>query len=245
MKLGQKIIGLRSIKKLHYDLDKDLKYNEKILTRLKFSKKKIIQKLKNNNLNYYSEELSWHYHIFSGFNFTRPKILEIGTFVGNFTNYLSNIFPKGKIYTIDLNETDKNFVYSYDKRFIKNKSDFIKQRKKNLISKNINVIKGNSFHLLSLFKKNFFDIIWVDGDHLDPQVTLDVFSSYHLLKKGGVFCCDDVVLNLNDPVKNQTDVDKVLKYLKNQKMVETYYFVKRINKNNSFTKKYCSFSFKK
>lgn len=244
MKLTQKLIGLRTLKKLSYNTNKDLKYNELLLKKLKFSKKKIISNLNSNKLNYYSQNLSWHYHIFSSFKITKPKILEIGTFVGDFTNFLSKTFPKGKIYTIDLKENDKNFVYSYNKNLIKDRKHFNKLRKKNLMNKNIKVIKNNSLNLISIFKKKNFDLVWIDGDHLDPQVSLDVFSSFHLLKKRGIFCCDDVNLSKHDPVKNKTDVDKILKYLEIQKKIKNYYFIKRININNSFTKKYCSISYK-
>ena len=244
MKISRNLIGIRTLKKLRYDTNKDLAYNERLLKKLSFSKKKIISKLNKSSYDYYNYNLSWHYHIFSGLEIRKPNILEIGTFVGNFTNYLSKIFPEGKIYTVDLEENHKNFVFTYNKNLIKNRNHFNRLRKKNLSKKNIKVIKENSFNLPSIFKQNYFDLIWIDGDHLDPQVSLDVFTSYHLLKKRGIFCCDDVNLNINDPVRHRTDVDKILKYLEKNKLVKTYYFIKRINKNNSFTKKYCSISYK-
>ena len=32
----------------------------------------------------------------------------------------------------------------------------------------------NSLDLLSNFEKNKFDIIWLDGDHTNPQVSMEV-----------------------------------------------------------------------
>ena len=234
------------LKKKFYDEKKDIIENEKLLKKINFSKNIIIKNLAKKNLDYYSKDLSWHYHIFSGFNKNKKyKILEIGTFVGNFTNFLSKTFGTSKIYTIDLEDNHRNFVYTYDKKKIKNKKDFFITRKKNLSNKNIVSLKINSLDLINKFKKNYFDIIWVDGDHLDPQVSIDIFSSLHLLKKGGIFCCDDICLNKNDPVINQTDGHKILKYLELNNKIKTYFFVKRINKNNDWSKKYISLSFKR
>lgn len=41
----------------------------------------------------------------------------------------------------------------------------------------------NSFDLLENFDKEMFDVIWLDGDHTNPQVSMDVISAYYLLKK--------------------------------------------------------------
>jgi hypothetical protein len=104
--------------------------------------------------------------------------------MGNFTNFLSKIFKYSKIYTCDLKSNSKTFKLNYEgknKSFINN---FIKIRNKNLNSKNIIFKEMNSFDLLKSFKKNYFDIIWLDGDHFDPQVTMDVISAFYLLKKG-------------------------------------------------------------
>ena len=38
-----------------------------------------------------------------------------------------------------------------------------------------------------------FDAIWVDGDHHNPQVTLDILNCLNLLNKGGLMCVDDVI----------------------------------------------------
>ena len=51
----------------------------------------------------HDNDLSWHWHIFSNFSTERKlNILEIGTHNGKFANFLSNIFPFSKIFTIDL-----------------------------------------------------------------------------------------------------------------------------------------------
>ena len=47
----------------------------------------------------------------------------------------------------------------------------------------------------SKFDKDFFDIIWVDGDHTNPVVTQDIFNSYKILKKDGLMIIDDLLLS--------------------------------------------------
>ena len=49
---------------------------------------------------------------------------------------------------------------------------FLNERKKNLNKKNILFYELNSIFLKKKFKKEIFDIIFVDGDHSDPVVTM-------------------------------------------------------------------------
>ena len=39
------------------------------------------------------------------------------------------------------------------------------------------------FFILDKFNDIKFDIIWIDGDHFNPQVSFDIFSSYKLLNE--------------------------------------------------------------
>jgi len=94
----------------------------------------------------------------------------------------------------------------------------------------------NSFDILKKFKINFFDIIYVDGDHNNPVVSWDIISSYYLLKRGGVLISDDIIVN------NAAFLP--INYLTEIKKLKTFYFVKRIYKKNSFRKKYISYSIK-
>ena len=38
------------------------------------------------------------------------RLLEIGTFDAKFTNWLSNLFPRGEIITIDIDHKSKDFI---------------------------------------------------------------------------------------------------------------------------------------
>jgi len=94
----------------------------------------------------------------------------------------------------------------------------------------------NSFHILKKFKREFFDIIYVDGDHSNPVVSWDVISSFYLLKKKGVLISDDIIANNAGFL--------AINYLTKIKKLETFYFIKRVYKKNSFRKKYISYSVK-
>lgn len=209
---------------IFYNEKNDLNYNLTLLKKIKLKKNRIIKVLKDNNYNFFDELLSWHYHLFAGLQKERVKILEIGTHIGEFTYFMSNIFKKSKIYTIDL--TPKKISLSI----------FIKKRKVKYYKKNIFFYNINSFDILKKFKREFFDIIYVDGDHSNPVVSWDVISSFYLLKKKGVLISDDIIANNAGFL--------AINYLTKIKKLETFYFIKRVYKKNSFQKKYISYSVK-
>ena len=103
-----------------------------------------------------SEMSSEHEVIFSSLSISKNKsltdILEIGTFDGFNSLLLSNLFPNSNIDTIDLSETDDDFINYYNRK--DNISKFIQDR--NIIlskNKNINYSTLNSLKLLN-YKKN-------------------------------------------------------------------------------------------
>ena len=145
-----------------------------------------------------SEMSSEHEVIFSSLSLSKDKsftdILEIGTFDGYNSLLLSNLFSNSNIDTIDLSETDDDFVNFYNRKDNINK--FTQDR--NVIlskSKNINFSPLNSLKLLNYKKK--YDLIWIDGAHGYPVVCIDIINSLHILKENGLILCDDVYLKLN------------------------------------------------
>ena len=108
-----------NFKTRNYDLSADLKHNEDIFNLFKFDIEKIKSRLSILDYSYTSEDLSWHYHLFAGlrdhFKDKKIKILEIGTFEGEFTNFISNIYEDCEIDTIDLDDNDTLFLNSYNR----------------------------------------------------------------------------------------------------------------------------------
>ena len=235
----------------NYDLSKDLKYNEDILKSFKFDIGKIKSKLDTLNYSYTDEKLSWHYHLFASlkdyFKDKKINILEIGTFTGEFTNFISNIYKNSEIYTIDLDDKDEFFLNSYGRDNVNKLHEFKQIRMKNLNSKNIFFKKFNSINIKKYFNDKKFDLIWVDGDHLNPQVTIDIVNSIDLLSDKGILCTDDVIMDTKYKKNPNVSMEGyfTLNHLEVNDILNNYYLIKRINQNNFYIKKYISLSFKK
>ena len=98
------------------------------------------------------------------------------------------------------------------------------------------------------FKTKKFEMIWVDGDHLDPQVTIDIMNSLDLVNQSCILCVDDVMIYDDGfkKIKNCTNESyKTLKSLEKNMKVDNFYILKRIIKSNIINKKYISISLRK
>ena len=180
-----------------------------------------------------SEMSSEHEIIFSSLSLSKNQsftdILEIGTFDGLNSLLLSNLFPNSNIDTIDLSETDNDFVNFYNRK--DNIDKFIQER--NIIlskNKNINFSPLNSLKLLNYKKK--YDLIWIDGAHGYPGVCIDIINSLHILKENGLILCDDVYLKLNqsnsDIMYNSIATYETLNELKKQDLINFKLIYKRL-----------------
>ena len=237
-----------TIKYGNYDLSKDLNYNENLLKLLKFDIEKIKSQLNSLNFQYHNPRLSWHYHLFVGlkqyFGNKKINILEIGTYNGNFSNFISKVYSESHITTIDLDESDNQFINTYGREEKEKLDEFLKLRNENLNRININFIKLNSLNIKKYFNEKKFDLIWVDGDHLNPQVTIDIINSLDLLNNDGIICTDDVIMDSKFTkikyVSNEGFF--TLKHLEDNGLIKNYYLIKRIIIHNTINKKYVSVS---
>ena len=207
------------------------------IKKLTSTKKNLDFKLRNSGMS------SEHEVIFSSLSNSKnksfPDILEIGTFDGYNSLLLSNLFPNSKIDTIDLSETDDDFVNFYNRKDNINK--FIQDR--NIIlskNKNINFSPLNSLKLLNYKKK--YDLIWIDGAHGYPVVCIDIINSLHILKENGLILCDDVHLKLNqsnsDIMYSSIATYETLNELKKQDLINFRLIYKRLSaQHNSIENK--------
>ena len=166
IKYLDKVFFFTSLKKNNLNID--IKYNQIELNKIGINLEEIFDFLKDYKIDYKDENLSWHYLIFAGLKlkFAKEKkklnkILEIGTFNGEFTNFLSKIFPEAEIFTIDLEKKDNHFLNTYDRDKKDKLNIFFEVRKKNLSKKNIKFCELNSFYLQDKFKYEKFDITYV------------------------------------------------------------------------------------
>ena len=241
----------RKFKKAYKIDEKKLKYNQQKLKSINFDEKEISKILNQYGLSFLNTSLSWHYHIFAGLkshaianSITINKILEIGTHNGEFTKFISKLFPNSNIFTIDLAKNDEQFLSTYNREEKDQLRNFILKRDKNLKAGNIKFIEINSTKLINYFKGIKFDLIWIDGDHHDPQVTLDILNSLNLIKKDGIICIDDVVKDKKFK-KNKYESNEsftTLDLLEKNKIIRNVYLNKRIRKSNYKTEKHIAIS---
>ena len=200
-----------------------------------------------------SDMSSEHEVIFSSLSLSKNQsfsdILEIGTFDGFNSLLLSNLFRNSNIDTIDLSETDDDFVNFYYRKDKINK--FVQDR--NIIlskNKNINFSPLNSLKLLNYKKK--YDLIWIDGAHGYPVVCIDIINSLHILKENGLILCDDVCLKLNqsnsDIMYSSIATYETLNELKKQDLIDFRLIYKRLSPEHNCvenTRKFVAIVFKK
>jgi predicted O-methyltransferase YrrM len=161
--------------------------------------------------------------------FSPKRILEIGTFKGQFTAILSRLYPEAEIVTVDLPESDPLLREMYGRKKSATLEREMAQRTANLNTGNIHQVKCNSFFLLDVVQGPF-DIIWVDAGHRFPDVAWDLCNAFHLVRPGGIVMADDVTL---DPALSTStlgpDTEIVLRYVADRTEAPIYYFLKRRN----------------
>lgn len=170
-------------------------------------------------------------------------ILEIGTHDGKNALYLSQIFPNSKVTTIDLPEDDKLFTSSYERNSKEKRDKFCKERDKILsCSKNIFFKKMNSLELCN--SKETYDLIWVDGAHGYPYVSIDITNSIRLLNENGLLICDDVwktkPYNQDDTYHSIASYDTLMA-LQEAKVLKFNTIYKRLDKKNNANEKFRKF----
>ena len=167
------------------------------------------------------------------------KILEIGTFNGETTLFLAELFPKAKILTIDLDNLTLQTSNPYEYAFSNDK--FFEYRQ-NLLKKNKNIkfLQQNSLNLVKL--KETFDLIWIDGNHNFPTVIIDLINCLKLLSNSGVALCDDVYKRKFFPDK-YADIScyEALKELEDNKVIALKLIQKRIKKRRLSNDKYIGY----
>lgn len=180
---------------------------------------------------------SIHHLIFSGLkslNFNPVNILEIGTYTGESTEFLSKLFPNSIIYSVDLPDSDPTFKKYFDSS-IQNYLTYRLEKIKRL--DNVKLIKTNTAFLMDLNLPKM-DLIWNDGDMFYPDIAWENAYLYSLLNENGFFLNDDVHLEENKITLYKKDYLNILetqRYLEIRIMKKFHYFFKNENyKQNIF-----------
>tara|TARA_B100001971_G_C18207116_1_gene548332 strand:- start:50 stop:871 length:822 start_codon:yes stop_codon:yes gene_type:complete len=183
------------------------------------------------NFNRNSDSIHWL--IFSALSNNKKynKILEIGTYDGEFTNILGNLFPSSEITTVDLPKHDPLMASFYNRGSSPLFLEYMKKQKINTNLDNIRLIKSNTFFLMDQLKKNEkFDLIWVDGGHLYPDIAWDLCNAYYLLNEGGILLCDDIIMSDKKYKTNYVSTEswEVLKYIEQRISSPITFLLKRL-----------------
>ena len=119
--------------------------------------------------------------------------LEIGTFYG--ANILSVAISYGlnknsKLYCVDPWEDYDNYPEYKDKQNVIYNS-FLNNIENSGIKDKIIINRGYSNIKVPMFQDEFFDIIYIDGNHEPSYVLEDAVLCFRKLKKGGIMIFDD------------------------------------------------------
>jgi len=145
-----------------------------------------------------SSHRSEHYELFFAISKRdKPKrILEIGTAEGDFTAFLATIFPEAVIETIDLPSSDHRFWNATTDLLITSRTTVSKtevaERDAKLCKFTNIVFREMNSLALTFQESGKYDLIWVDGDHTYPVVSVDIANALRLLEVGGTLGFDDI-----------------------------------------------------
>lgn len=158
------------------------------------------------------------------------RVLEIGTYDGQTTALLARLFPLAEIVTLDLPETDPILAGTYGfARGTPEKLQAFEQRiQANTCSPNVKLLRSNSFFLPAVVDGSF-DLIWIDGGHLFPEIAWDMCNAYHRVRAGGIMMCDDIIVNPNGRRDDYVspDAHRVLRYVTERTHDHLDFYLKR------------------
>lgn len=181
----------------------------------------------------YRLAINWFTHIdVNKYNNKPINYLEIGTFYG--ANIISVAHTYGnhsdsKLYCIDPWEDYADYP-EYKNEQSKIYKSFINNIESSGVKDKIIINRGYSNQELLKMEDNFFDIIYIDGNH-EPEYALeDAVLSFRKLKSGGIMIFDDYGWGGPDLTKRGIDafLHGYCKKIKNLGERETQVFVQKL-----------------
>ena len=136
--------------------------------------------------------------VFYSNKLTNPILCEIGVFKGEFLDYIYNNCKCTSIDAIDLfdgntcsgNADGNNVIhYNMSQSYIE-----LKDKYKDTI---VNICKSDSSTYLKSLDDNFYDIIYIDGDHSYSGVKKDLTEGFKKIKNNGYIMGHDYEMNMS------------------------------------------------
>jgi predicted O-methyltransferase YrrM len=157
-------------------------------------------------------------------------ILEIGTFRGKTTVVLKALFSEARIVTCDLPDADPILASSYRRNDPAALAEYKQTRDSRVKQDGIRFVEANSFFLPER-APGPYDLIWMDGGHLYPEVAWDMCNAWHMCRPGGLILCDDVYTDPKggDGIYGSTAGFTVLEYVSRRTGAQPTHYLKREN----------------
>jgi len=186
--------------------------------------------------NYYRLPSNWYRFLdVKDYENKELNYLEIGCFYGANIIFFAHTYGKhqnSKLFCIDPYEDYDNYD-EYKNEQNKHYLTFLENIDDNNLNDKIILKKGYSKDEIPKFENDFFDIIYIDGNHEPEFVLEDAVLSFRKLKIGGIMIFDDYFHNgLNSTKKG---IDGFLNGYSNKYEFigsqDHQIFIKKINKN--------------
>lgn len=176
---------------------------------------------------------SVHWLLFASLSLTDAgqsfrDILEIGTFRGKTAVILKLLFPQARVVTCDLPPDDPILASSYGRDDPALMRAHQERRDANVSREGITLVEANSFFLPER-APGPYDLIWVDGGHVFPEIAWDICNAWHMCRPGGIMMFDDIYTHPDggDGIYGNYDACRTLEYLAARTKSEPLYFPKR------------------
>lgn len=181
----------------------------------------------------YRTASNWIYNINLNNYQNRPiNYLEIGAFYGANLLSVENTFAghqNSKLYCIDPWE-DYNEYPEYKGQQSSIYYSFLENIKNSGKSDKIEIRRGYSNTELLKFEDEFFDIIYIDGNHEPQYVLEDAVLSFRKLKKNGIMIFDDYGWGGKDLTQRGIDafISGYYKCIRNLGMRDSQVFIEKV-----------------
>jgi hypothetical protein len=137
------------------------------------------------------------------------KILEVGSWIGNGSTIILGEFAKerdGMLYCVDTwtgssVEKSQSMSQSHDIY-----GTFEYNIKSSGLGKHVTPLRMTSFEASEIIKDNFFDFIFIDGDHTYEIVKQDILNFSKKLKSNGILCghdCEGLMEDFDPSIINE------------------------------------------
>jgi hypothetical protein len=119
---------------------------------------------------------------------------EVGVFMGQFSDVIVNKISPKELHLIDLFEGINHSGDKDGNNIVYANLEEVYDNLKSKYDSNVYIHKGDSKLILNNFEDEYFDFIYIDGDHSYDGVKSDLIISYNKVKKGGYIMGHDYMI---------------------------------------------------